>query len=284
MANLRGSIGPNGYTPPTNVSVKWRRPGLPDLIKKLRPGVPFNGSGDASVYDRYGEGDPECKGRQITAIGSEQLGGRAFLILKELYAQAGIDRVPRTISEEVWDFAIAEGGDRPMDWCDYRAFTGKSDPICGDKCPPCSGKGGEPIPPGQVVPAPTNLRIEGNELHFDWPGEGAVTFTLYTGGEGAPFSTLGDTKHSPLVINAMPPAGTALMLYATQRKKKASAAQMVVGGLTEPVEPLPPPPVGPPVEPPPPVPSGRTVELRGELQVVIDGQVVQTLKLVRVDG
>lgn len=278
MANLRGSIGPNGYTPPANVSVKWRRPGAPDKVKRLRTAIPFTGPGDPSVYARYGENDPECIGRQITAIGSEQLGGRAWLILKELYAQAGLDRVPPQIGREVWDFAISEGGDRPMDWCDYRAFTGRPDPICGEQCPPCSGKGGQPILPGQVVPAPTNLRLEGSALHFDWTGDGPATFTLYTGAEGVPLSTLGNTKQSPLVLNSVPPAGTALMLYATQRKKKASAAQMVIGG-PEPAEPPP-----PPVEPPPPVPSTRTVELRGELQVVVDGQVVQTLKLVRIDG
>lgn len=283
MANLRGSIGPNGYTPPANVSVRWRRPGAPDLIKSLRPSVAFTGSGNASVYSRYGEDDPECIGRQITAIGSEQLGGRAWLILKELYAQAGLNRVPPQIGREVWDFAIAEGGDRPMDWCDYKRMTGKPDPICGDKCPPCAGRGGAPIEPGQVVPEPMNLRLEGNLLHFDWSGEGPATFTLFTGGEGEPFSTLGTTKQSPLTLHHVPPAGTALMLYATQRKKKASAAQMVIGGLPEPVEP-PSPPVEPPVEPPPPVPPSRNVELRGELQVVIDGQVVQTLKLVRADG
>ncbi len=259
LANLRGSIGPDGYVPPANVMVTWRRPGAPDISHPLSRG--FRWTDDASFRLRYGGGDPETIGRQITAIGSEQLGGRAFLILKELYAQAGLHRIPKEIGQEVWDFAIAEGSGRPMDWCDYKRFTGKPDPICGDKCPPCSGSAGEPVAPGQTVPAPTNLRFDGKALLFDWEGEPPVTFTLYRAAEGHPLAVLMTGKRSPLLLGEVPPAGTRLMLYATQRKKAASAAEIVtvlpvVPPVSPPVEP--PPPSPPPPPPPPPAPPAET--------------------------
>lgn len=290
MANLRGSIGPNGYVPPANVTVTWRRPGAPDITKKLNPAVKFTNSGDDSVYRRYGEGDQEVKGRQITAIGSEQLGGRAWLILKELYAQAGIDRVPPQIGEETWDFAIAEVGSKPADWCDYKRFTGKPDPICGENCPPCSGGGGksEPIAPGQVVPTPENLRLTGRVLDFEWSGEGIVNFTLYRGEEGQPLTLLKRGRSSPLVMNEVQPPGTHLMLYADQRKKKASAAQMIVGAEVPPVEPPPIPPPVDPVEPPPPVDpieppvTPPAFEIRANIEILVDGVIVATYKLVKV--
>lgn len=283
MANLRGTIGPNGYRPPLNVAVTWRRPGEPDIVKKLNPWATFNGPGDASVYARYGENDPKCVGRQITAIGSEQLGGRAWLILKELYAQAGLDRVPPQIGQEVWDFAVAEVGSKPADWCDYKRFTGKPDPICGENCPPCSGGGaGEPIAPGQVVPTPENLRLTGRVLQFDWTGEGIVHFTLYRGEEGQPLTLLKRGRSSPLVMNEVQPPGTHLMLYADQRKKKASAAQMIVGAEVPPVEPPPIPPPVDPVEPIEPPVTPPAFEIRANIEILVDGEVVATYKLVKV--
>ncbi|HEX5717618.1 MAG TPA: hypothetical protein VF179_15780 [Thermoanaerobaculia bacterium] len=272
MANLRGSIGPNGYSPPANVTVKWRRPGAPDISKKLNPSVRFTSAGDSSVYARYGESDPEVIGRQITAIGSEQLGGRAFLILKELYAQAGLSRVPSTVGQEVWDFAIAEGGDRPMDWCDYKRFTGKPDPICGENCPPCGKPGPSGGPSGGVVAPPTNLRLEGKTLSWDWAGDGKVNFVAYTK-EGETFAALGNSKNSPIVLQKRPGDGTLILLYAQQSGKRASEAQLVVGTGIPPIDP----PVDPPIDPPkPPV-----IEIRGEIQVVVDGKVQQTYRLVK---
>ena len=239
MANLRGRIGPNGYVPPANVTVTWRRPGAPDLSKKLNPAVPFTGAGNDSVYKRYGEGDPEVVGRQITAIGSEQLGGRAWHILKELYAQAGLNRTPAQVGQEVWDFAVTECGNRPADWCDYKRFTGKPDPICGENCPPCSGERerGEPIPPGAEVPRPTNVRLQDRTLTWDWQGEGIVTFNLYqSGGPGTPLTVLKTVRQSPMVLNERPPEGALLLLYATQRRKQAAEVTFRVG-VTEPEEP-----------------------------------------------
>lgn len=253
MANLRGSIGPNGYVPPANVTVTWRRPGAPDITKKLNPAVKFTGSGDDSVYRRYGEGDPEVKGRQITAIGSEQLGGRAWLILKELYAQAGLNRTPPQIGQEVWDFAVTECPNRPADWCDYKRFTGKPDPICGENCPPCSGgrDRGEPIPPGAEVPPPTNVRLVDRTLSWDWTGDGVATFTLYqSAGEGQPLSLLNTVRESPMVLRERPPDGTHLLLYVTQRKRQAAEVRLRVGGTPGPgPDPGPGPGPGEPEEP-----------------------------------
>ncbi len=287
MANLRGSIGPNGYTPPANVTVTWRRPGAPDIQKPLNRSIRW--ADDKSFRWRYGDNDPETIGRQITAIGSEQLGGRAYLILKELYAQAGIDRIPQSISQEVWDFAITEIGDRPADWCDYKRMTGKPDPICGDKCPPCSGNGKERVEPGQVVVAPTNLKLDHNRtLSWDWKGEGAVTFTAYTGGHGQPFATLGSTKRSPLVLSSRPADGTLILLYATQRKKQAAEASLVVGQgqvIAPPVKPdpepnpvEPPDPAKPPIDPPPPT---GTLTISGEFVFNING-IEKRYKLVEI--
>ena len=244
MANLRGSIGPNGYVPPTNVSVTWRRPGAPDISKKLNNSVRW--TDDTTFRLRYGEGDPETIGRQITAIGSEQLGGRAWLILKELYAQAGLNRVPKEIGQEVWDFAVAECGNRPADWCDYKRFTGKPDPICGENCPKCGGTAGAPISPGAEVPTPTNVRLEDRTLTWDWQGEedsGPATFTLYqSGGEGASLTLLKTEKKSPIVLEARPPEGALLLFYTTQRKRKAAEVRLQVGKGAEPPPPPPPPP------------------------------------------
>lgn len=255
MANLRGSIGPNGYVPPANVSVTWRRPGAPDIVKKLNPAVPFTGSGNDSVFKRYGEGDPEVKGRQITAIGSEQLGGRAWLILKELYAQAGLNRTPAQIGQEVWDFAVSECGNRPADWCDYKRFTGKPDPICGENCPPCGNRGGgEPIPPDAEVPPPTNVRLEDRTLSWDWAGEGVATFTLFlSGGEGKPLTLLNTVRKSPMVLRERPPEGAQLLLYTTQRKKQAAETRFQVGKPPEK------PPENPPENPPTTSPLAQTL-------------------------
>ncbi|HWN41441.1 MAG TPA: hypothetical protein VNW71_04435 [Thermoanaerobaculia bacterium] len=241
MANLRGSIGPNGYVPPANVTVTWRRPGAPDISKKLNNSVRW--TDDTTFRQRYGGGDPETIGRQITAIGSEQLGGRAWLILKELYVQAGLNRVPKEIGQEVWDFAVTECGNRPADWCDYKRFTGKPDPICGENCPKCTGAGGEPIPPGAEVPTPTNIRLEDRTLTWDWQGTPPVTFTLYrSGGEGAPLTLLKTVKKSPIVLEARPPEGALLLFYTTQRKRKAAEVRLQVGKGAEPPPPPPPPP------------------------------------------
>lgn len=255
MANLRGSIGPNGYVPPANVTVTWRRPGAPDIHKKLNNSVRW--MDDTTFRLRYGEGDPETIGRQITAIGSEQLGGRAWLILKELYAQAGLDRTPKQIGQEVWDFAVTECPDRPADWCDYKRFTGKPDPICGDKCPPCSGgrDRGEPIPPDAEVPPPTNVRLVDRTLSWDWTGDGVATFTLYqTAGEGQPLTLLNTVRQSPMVLRERPPHGALLLLYTTQRKRQASETRLRVGETPGP-GPGPEPGPGPGPEPEPPKPS-----------------------------
>ena len=241
MANLRGSIGPNGYVPPANVTVTWRRPGAPDISKKLNNSVRW--TDDTTFRLRYGEGDPETVGRQITAIGSEQLGGRAWLILKELYAQACLNRVPAQIGQEVWDFAVAECGNRPADWCDYKRFTGKPDPICGENCPKCSGTAAEPISPGAEVPTPTNVRLVDRTLTWDWEGTPPVSFSLYlSGGEGAPLTLLKTVQSSPIVLGERPPDGALLLLYATQRKRKAAEVRLQVGKEPEPPPPPPPPP------------------------------------------
>ncbi|HEX5720507.1 MAG TPA: hypothetical protein VF179_30410 [Thermoanaerobaculia bacterium] len=230
MANLRGSIGPNGYVPPANVTVTWRRPGAPDIQKPLNKAVPW--TDDTTFRQRYGAGDPETIGRQITAIGSEQLGGRAWLILKELYAQAGLNRVPKEIGQEVWDFAVTECGQRPANWCDYKRFTGKPDPICGENCPKCTDTGtGGGTSSGGDVPTPTNVRLEDRTLTWDWQGEGIVTFNLYqSGGPGTPLTVLKTVKQSPIVLAVRPPEGTLLLLYATQRKKEAAEVKITVGG------------------------------------------------------
>lgn len=266
MANLRGSIGPNGYVPPANVTVTWRRPGAPDISKPLNKAVQWKD--DASFRLRYGGGDPETIGRQITAIGSEQLGGRAWLILKELYAQAGINRVPAQIGQEVWDFAVTECGQRPADWCDYKRFTGKPDPICGENCPPCTGgrDRGEPIPPGAEVPAPTNLRLDDRTLTWDWEGEGVVTFSLYqSGGEGTPLILLKSVRQQKsIVLDRRPPDGTLLLLYATQRKRLAAEVKFQVGQASGPV-PVDPPP--PPPPPPPPSPLTETLARHGANEI-----------------
>jgi hypothetical protein len=234
VANLRGSIGPNGYVPPANVTVTWRRPGAPDISKKLNNSVRW--TDDKTFRLRYGEGDPETIGRQITAIGSEQLGGRAWLILKELYAQAGLNRVPKEIGQEVWDFAVTECGNRPADWCDYKRFTGKPDPICGENCPKCSGTSNAPKSPGVEVPMPTNVRLEDRTLTWDWQDEedsDPPTFTLYqSGGEGASLTLLKTVKKSPIVLETRPPEGALLLFYVTQRKRKAAEVRITVGGST----------------------------------------------------
>ena len=265
MANLRGSIGPNGYVPPANVTVTWRRPGAPDISKPLNKSVQWKD--DTSFRLRYGGGDPETIGRQITAIGSEQLGGRAWLILKELYAQAGINRVPAQIGQEVWDFAVTECGSRPADWCDYKRFTGKPDPICGENCPPCTGgrDRGEPIPPGTEVPAPTNLRLDDRTLTWDWEGEGVVTFTLYqSGGEGTPLVLLGTGKRAPIVLGQRPPDGALLLLYATQRKRQAAEVKLQVGAAPPKTDP---PKTDPPKTDPPKTPLSEILAPHGGSQI-----------------
>lgn len=249
QTTLRGSIGPTGYRPPsTPVSVVWRRPGAPDFFRPLNTAVQW--VDDVTFRLRYGAGDPETIGRQITAIQAEQNGLRAWAILKELYAQAGLSRVPPSIGQEVWDFAIVEVGDHPPDWCDFVAFTGRPDPYCGAVCPPCSGRGGGR--PAATPPASaTGLRIEDGRLHFSWTGAGRPSFTAYTRGEGG-FVLLGTARASPMRLNPAPALGDRVLLYVRVPGGGAAESQIVVGGE------LPP----PPGEPPPPPPAVDDLERR----------------------
>lgn len=171
-ATYEGTIDAAGYRPPSRpVTVTWRRPGAPDVYRQLDRSQPFTSSGDDSVYRRYGSVngviDPEVIGRQITAIGAEQLGGRAWLILRDLYRDAGIDRLPCGGNDsrcaEVFDFAIVHFS-APAEWCDYVAMMGRPDPVCGSECagtrrcrvPPAGAPTPTTTPPvATPTPAPT---------------------------------------------------------------------------------------------------------------------------------
>ena len=143
MSNpFNGSIRNGRYEPPPNLIVTWRRPYAPDVFCSLDYSQPFSSPGDDSVYRRYGSVDgqisPEVIGRQITAIGSEQLGGYAYEILRELYREAGLgDPNPSfpgdARCQAVWDFAIANFA-RPATPKDYERIIGR--PLRDEPPPP----------------------------------------------------------------------------------------------------------------------------------------------------
>lgn len=159
VPRYRGTIDAQGYHPPANVTVTWRRPGAPDVVKRLNPGAAWaGGGGDTAGYlARYAEGDSSMLGRQITAIGAEQLGGRAYVILRELYRDAGLAFDPCPTADKrcqaVFDMAIANFT-APAEWCDAAAILGRPDPICGADCQPTRRCGGV-RPPATPRPQPT---------------------------------------------------------------------------------------------------------------------------------
>ncbi|HYE57863.1 MAG TPA: hypothetical protein VD948_05130 [Rhodothermales bacterium] len=167
-APYEGTIDAAGYHPPNRpITVTWRRPGAPDVVCSLDRSQPFVSPGDASVYARYGGGCSagDIIGRQITAIGAEQLGGRAWLILRDLYRDAGIDRLPcggnDSRCSEVYDFAIVHFS-APPEWCDFVAIVGRPDPVCGSQCattrrcrvPPAGAPTPTPAPTPSSTPPP----------------------------------------------------------------------------------------------------------------------------------
>lgn len=256
QAPLKGSIGPNGYQlPPYPISVTWRGSNTV-VVKTLDRSQPFTGPGDFSKYLRYGAGDRSTIGLQIDGIGSEQNGMRCCLLLGELYRQKGITTSPACLGQAVFDFCIVEiGRGGGADWCDFKRFTGKEDPVCGAFCPPCANRGGDGHPPpGSIAEPATELRFEGSALHWKWAGIGRPNFTAYVRRESS-FVLLGTSRSSPMRLTTMPQNGERIILYVrVQGIAQAAESQLAVGVTpVDPPQPPQPPPPPSPIDPPPTV-------------------------------
>lgn len=128
-----GTINDQGYYPPDNVQVVWKRPGSATVFKTLNRGIPWSGSNagdDAGYFGRYANSDTSVRGAQIASIGSEQKGGEASAILTVL-----LGRPPS--NQELYDFAIANSPSSVMGCSAWVSITGTARVGCTD-----TGSGG----------------------------------------------------------------------------------------------------------------------------------------------
>lgn len=260
QAPLKGSIGPSGYVPPANVSILWRSSGSggATFTAQLDRSVRFDGS-DPTYFGRYGGGVNRSGYSPAAVGGGEWNGGRGWLILRELRAQKGLGPPcggRSVLCEELIDFLVAEYNRPPM-WCEFGATTGQPDPVCGERCPSCTGRPGTPLPTGAVVALPTNVMRTTSRLSFTWPGEGVATANIYArrGGDLWVLRTVRITGPMTVPVVLDLPTESAqepLVLYLTARKLEPREVLLPAPGGGPPIDPTPIDPPPPPQPPPPP--------------------------------
>jgi hypothetical protein len=260
MPNLRGTVGPDGYHAPDDVTIYWWHPSSNEVItKRLNPNVPITSHFD--LIGRYGEGDQSLVGWQTyPAVSSESGGGEAYAIVAALYKQAGIPSPP---SEQAWvdaTFAeLAQQGQLTVGCAGYG--------LVGLPVPPGCVEGGGGAKPGQ--PAITVLTSpRPGVVHVEWrsrPGntrfkvevsrDNFSTSRIVPGGDNATYSldiAVGGGTEYTVTVTAY--------IGNTAGAPSIAKRVTVVGGTGEPpVEPPPPPP--PPLDGPP---HGSTPALSAE--------------------
>lgn len=254
-ATIKGTIDSAGYHPPANLRIVWRKQGSPDIVATINTSAKFSGFGDPNYMVRYADGvNLTAQGYYLKPVRAEFVGGRHWVILRDIFKLLGINRVPSSEGYEVFDFALANFDTSPS-CCDYERILGAKDPFAGNMCT-CGRTGtGTPIPNSAKTPAPFDLKIDGRRLTFKWDGEGPVNFTVYEppAVEGAGFYLLGTSKTPSIVLDRRPSDDTTILLQARQKGKEPSDVPFKVGE-SRPIEPIDPP-------PPPPLPIPATCKL-----------------------
>lgn len=259
-ATIKGTIDSAGYHVPSNLRIVWRKQGSPDIVATINTAAKFAGLGDPAYFARYANGvNLTAQGYYMRAVRAEFVGGRHWVILRDIFKLLGVNRVPSSEGYEVFDFALANFDTSPS-CCDYEHILGQKDPFAGAMCS-CGRTGsGSPVPAGAKTTAPYDLKLDGRTLTFKWDGEDVVNFTVYEppAVEGAGFYLLGASKKTSIVLDRRPADGTTILLQARQRGKEPADVPLRVGGsVTVPNPPVVEPPVVEPpiVEPPvtPPV-------------------------------
>lgn len=262
-AVIKGTVDAAGYHVPPNLRIVWRKQGSPDIVATINTSARFSGLGDPAYFVRYANGiNLTAQGYYLKAVRAEFVGGRHWVILRDIFRLLGVNRVPSSEGYEVFDFALANFDSSPS-CCDYERILGAKDPFAGAMCS-CGRTGsGQPIPSGAKTAAPFDLKLDGRRLTFKWEGEGAVNFTVYEppATEGAGFYLLGTAKAPSILLDRRPTDGTMLLVQARQKGMEPADVPFKVGGngmipvpVPPPVPPVEPPVVEPPVVQPPVIP------------------------------
>lgn len=247
-ATIKGTVDSSGYHPPVNLRIIWRKQGSPDIVAIINTSAKFSGLGDPNYFIRYAGGiNLTAQGYYLKPVRAEFVGGRHWVILRDIFKLLGINRVPSSEGYEVFDFALANFDSAPS-CCDYERILGAKDPFAGAMCS-CGRTGdGQPVPSGVKTPTPFDLKLDGRVLSFKWEGDGQANFTVYESPavEGAGFYLLGTAKKTSVILDRRPVDGTIILLQARQKGKEPSDVPFRIGE-SIPIEPIDPPPPPPPV-------------------------------------